>query len=357
MDVWMPESQLWLRRWPTAKSPWRPAPGGNSHPSVAQSPAVFAMPRPMARGTGLAGAEASARDILALRGAPPAGRPRGIRSGGVPARRDRPAGPTAKAQTAVAVLYSRVGRARRGARGHAGVVATCCAWARAGTDDADTGRCSPAGARRQRGQGAAVRLRGGVDEKSVVDYNRGVLPGTRVGRASTDDDPSRQVPLAAIYPMTAAWSRTTPSSVTTTDAARRARPSAFLVSSPQRRPAGAAASRVPGADGTCQRDDGGDGVLADQPGTCAAAPVRRCGPALMSTVQRCRSVPGCSLLDVSGSMDDPVARGPYDQARRRRAGGARWSHAVRRRDQVGLWIFSSSSPAPRRTARSCPSGH
>jgi hypothetical protein len=110
MDVWMPESQLWLRSLGTAKNADGPISGGRQ---PAQRGAVAGGRRDApsdGRGARLARAEACPRrHPRAGRGTDRMGRQGASRVGGVPLDETDPRVSTAKAQTAVAMLYNRVG--------------------------------------------------------------------------------------------------------------------------------------------------------------------------------------------------------------------------------------------------------
>lgn len=305
-DVWTPESTLWVKALATSSTPMQVV-AALDHPSIAMSPTVLAMPRPMAEALGWPDQTlglAKLRELAAAKN--------GWASLGHPEwgafRLDHidPRLSTAKAQTTLALAYNVTGTVRPLAADIASekVVRALLKLDRApGPSHADT-TVFLAGLRDADDAGKALRhiSVAALDEMSVLAYNHGNSLGVPMNEDRSDWP---KIPLAAFYPPEGTFVSDHPYVILTDAPDRRRAATTFLEH-----------LRTPAAQATLQRYGFRDrrgvsaaevtadqGVLARQPVKILPQPDPDVASALLQDVGKLRTRSNVlTVLDVSGSM-------------------------------------------------------
>lgn len=350
-DVWAPSDSIWLRllsaQLATAKRPaLLPA---EDAPSVAKSPIVVAMPRPMARALGWPTARLGWSDLLSL-----AKSRQGWAQYGYPAWGDFSLGKTnpnlsqAGLMGTIATYYAAVGRTT--ALSPADVSSARTRSFVAGVEQTvvrygDTVTGFSADWQRADAKGQALTYLSALvtEENLVAAYNEG----------DPTDDPAAakhppHVPLVALYPKEGTFVSDHPYATLTAPwvtSAHRAGAKAFLdyllTPAVQRR---FQAAHFRSAAGVSADTDGSNaGIVPTQPSLVLAPPsVDVTDQVLRSWSQLRKTANVMNLLDVSGSMSESVAGSGGTKLSAASEAAASAMNLFTDDDAVGLWSFSSA---------------
>ncbi|MCU1692068.1 MAG: von Willebrand factor type [Frankiales bacterium] len=350
-DVWSPASTSWtglLRQATTA----RDAPdlvGDAALPSLARTPLVIAMPKPMAEALGWPATPIGWGDVLALakdpRGWGRFGKPYGAFKLG----KTNPGVSTSGLNATVGAYFAATGlssdlqatdlakpavqayvKAVEGSVVHYGDTTLTFLSNLQKADDA--------------GQGLTYVSAVTVEEKSVWDYNQGNPSGDP---ATLGQHPKPRTPLVAVYPKEGTLLSDNPWVVLQApyvDDAKRAVAADFLAyaqgSGPQQRFAGAAFRSFDGRTGP--QIVPAQGLLPGQPKVVLGAP----SPPVLAAVQKSwnalrKRAKVLVVLDVSGSMGESVGKEGRSKLELAKEAASRSLDLLAADDEVALWVFST----------------
>ncbi len=190
-----------------------------------------------------------------------------------------------------------------------------------------------------------------VEEKSVLDYNNGNPTGDP---ATLGRHPKPKVPLVAIYPKEGTLTSDSPYVVLDApwvDAARKKAAAdffAYLRRPEEQRTFGVAGFRT--FDGRATDViRASSALLADQPAVVLGAPSPQVLEGVRATWEKVRKrARVLLLLDVSGSMGDPVGTAGTTRLELAKTAAAKAVKAFADNDEVGLWVFTSDLPTRER---------
>jgi Ca-activated chloride channel family protein len=353
-DVWTPESTLWLRAVATSSVPMQVV-AAKDHPSIASSPTVLAMPRPMAEALGWPDQKVGMAKLRQLAAAKSGWAALGHPEWGA-FRVDRidPRLSTAKAQSTLALAYNVAGSVQPSPEQVASepVVRALLQLDRApGPSDTDP-TVFLAALRRADDGGKAMRhvSVAALDEMSVLAYNHGNSLGVPLGSDKADWP---KVPLAAFYPPEGTFVSDHPYVVLTDAPDRRRAAKAFLdhlltpaAQSVLQRYGFRDRRGVSSPDATADK-----GVLPRQPVKILPQPDPAVVSALLQDVGKLRTRSNVlTVLDVSGSMAVKVTGSStrMDLAKRAAINSLALYDT---NDDGGLWSFSTK---PRELVRLGP---
>jgi Ca-activated chloride channel family protein len=344
-DVWTPESTLWVKAVANSSVPMQVI-AAMGHQSIATSPTVLAMPRPMAEALGWPDQKVGFAKLQELAAAKTGWAAFGHPEWGA-FRVDRidPRLSTAKAQATLALAYNVTGTVRPSAADVAGerVVRALLKLDRApGPTDADP-TVFLAGLRDADGAGKTLRhvSVAALDEMSVLAYNH----GNSIGVPMNDERSGwPKVPLAAFYPPEGTFVSDHPYVILTDAPDRRRAAKAFLDH-----------LLTPAAQATLQRYGFRDrrgvaaaevtpdlGVLPRQPGKILPHPEPDVVSAILQDVGKLRTRSNVlTVLDVSGSMAAKVSGSLTRMDLCKRAAINSLS-LYDTNDDGGLWKFSTA---------------
>jgi Ca-activated chloride channel family protein len=197
----------------------------------------------------------------------------------------------------------------------------------------------------EKGQGLTYVSAVTVEEKSVLDYNRGNPTGDP---ATLGQQPEPNVPLVAVYPSDGTLVSDNPWMVldaTWVTDAERAGAADFLSwvreSDQQRRFTDAGFRTFEGEPGDVIRPD--NGLLPEGPATVIAPPAPSVLAAVQKSWDRLRKRAHVLLvLDVSGSMGEPVPGAGATKLKLAQDAAVGALDAFAKDDDVGLWAFSTN---------------
>ena len=354
-DVWSPAASSWavlLRQRLAARDAPDLVPGAKASdlPSIARTPLVFAMPKPMAQALGWPGKPIGIGDLLSL-----ARDPTGWGKFGHPEwgkfrlGKTNPNFSTSGLHATVGTYFAATGvSSDLTARNveDPQTVAYVKAVEQTVVHYGDTTLTFLENLQRadDAGRGLSYISAATIEEKSVWDYNRGNPTGDpkTLGRHA----PPR-VPLVAIYPKEGTLFSDNPYIVLTApwvDEARRNAANDFLkfLQEPrqQRRFQEAAFRDFAGKPGSLITE--ANGMLAAQPTTTLSFPA----PAVLDLVQRSwarlrKPAQVLLVIDVSGSMGEPVPSAGSTKLELAKAAASKALDQFAPGDEVGLWIFST----------------
>jgi len=350
-DVWSPASRSWtvlLRQRTTAKDKADLVP--RDTPSIAQTPLVIAMPKPMAEALGWPARQLGWSDILALARDPNGwGRHGHAEWGRFKLGKTNPNFSTSGLNATIATYFAATGRSSdlttRDIKDPK-VVSYVTGVEGSVVHYGDTtltflSNLYDAGAR---GQGLSYISAVAVEEKSVWDYNQGNPSGDpkTLGQQGVP-----RVPLVAIYPKEGTLLSDNPYTVLKAewvDDAKRAAAADFLsyVKEPdqQRRFTDAAFRSFDGRPGAVVNRD--NGMLPEARFTTINPP----SPAVLDQLaqswnalrKRARVL---MVIDVSGSMGEPVAGTGESKLDLAKKAALASVDALAPDDRLGLWVFST----------------
>ncbi|MGE3661160.1 MAG: VWA domain-containing protein [Pseudonocardia sp.] len=350
-DVWTPASSTWagiLQQRLTAAD--RPAIVPDERPSIAQSPLVIAMPRPMAEALGWPDREIGWADLAALATDPAGWGGKGHPEWGpFKLGKTNPAISTSGLAATVATFFAATGRSTDLSsadvndpavrRFVGGLEASAVHYGDTTLTFLDNLAAAAA-----RGQGLGYVSAVTVEEKSVWDYNRGNPSGDP---ATLGEGRPPRVPLVAVYPRDGTLVSDNPYLVLTdVDAAKKAAAADFLafVREPdqQRRFTDAAFRSFEGVPGAAITPT--DGLLPGRRFPVLRPP----NPAVLtqvveSWVQLRKKANLVFVLDVSGSMGEPV-RGASTRLDLAKQAAVDSLQLLGGQDTLSLWTFSSELP-------------
>lgn len=354
-DVWSPASRSWtvlLRQRTTAQDKADLVP--KDTPSIAQTPLVIAMPRPMAEALGWPGKQLGWSDVLAL-----SRDPRGWGGHGHPEwgrfklGKTNPNFSTSGLNATIATYFAATGRSSDLTSADIvspKVIDYVRGVERAVVHYGDTTLTflSNLYAAGQRGQGLNYISAVTVEEKSVWDYNQGNPTGdpATLGRQAKP-----QVPLAAIYPKEGTLVSDNPFVVLQAewvDAGKRAAAADFLgyVREPaqQRRFTDAAFRSFEGRPASAINQ--ANGMLPELAYTVIDPPP----PAVLDEVARSwaslrKRARVLMVIDVSGSMGSQVANASQSKLDLAKRAAHAAIGQLEPDDQLGLWTFSTADQA------------
>ncbi|MCU0265250.1 MAG: substrate-binding and VWA domain-containing protein [Actinomycetia bacterium] len=350
-DVWSPASSSWtvLVRQRLAE---RDAPDviPEDLPSVAQTPLVLAMPRPMAQALGWPEKELGWTDLVAL-----SRDPAGWGSVGHPEwgrfklGKTNPNFSTSGLNATIGAYFAATGLSSDLTVADVTdpkTVAYVSEVESSVVHYGDTTLTFLANLQRAatEGQGLTYVSAVTVEEKSVWDYNQGNPSGDpkTLGQA-----PKPSVPLVAVYPREGTLLSDNPYVVLTADwvdAVKRTAAAGFLeyIQQPdqQRRFQEAAFRTFEGEPGDVITPD--NGMLPDRPTAVLAPPA----PTVLDAVQRSwdqlrKRARVLLVLDVSGSMGEPVPSVGATKLALAQEATAEAVGLFAKDDEVGLWVFST----------------
>lgn len=353
-DVWSPASSSWavlLRQRTTAQD--KPDLVPAKTPSIAQTPLVIAMPRPMAEALGWPDRQLGWSDLVAL-----AKDPKGWGSHGHPEwgrftlGKTNPNFSTSGLNATIGTYFAATGRSsdlsvadvkdpkvRDFVRG---VERTVVHYG-----DTTLTFLSNLYAAGQRGQGLNYISAVTVEEKSVWDYNQGNPTGDP---ATAGKQPRPAVPLAAIYPKEGTLVSDNPYIVLTAswvDAAKREAAADFLdfIRQPaqQKRFADAAFRDFDGKPGAPITP--ANGMLPDHAFQVIDPPA----PEVLDQVSRSweelrKRARVLMVIDVSGSMGSQVTNSTASKLELAKRAAHAALAQLQPDDQLGLWSFSTAAP-------------
>lgn len=347
-DVWTPASSTWagiLQQRLTAAD--RPAIVPEERPSIAQSPLVIAMPRPMAEALGWPDGDIGWADLAALAKDPAGWGGKGHPEwGAFRLGKTNPGISTSGLAATVATFFAATGRSTdlsaadvadpRVREFVAGLEASAVHYG-----DTTLTFLENLSAAAARGQGLGYISAVTVEEKSVWDYNRGNPSGDP---ATLGQGQPPRVPLAAVYPKDGTLVSDNPYLVLTdVDAAKKAAAADFLafVREPdqQQRFTDAAFRTFEGVPGAAVSP--ADGLLPDK-----VVPVLRPpNPAVLAQVvtswaELRKKANLVFVLDVSGSMGEPV-RGAATRLDLAKQAAVDSLQLLGAQDTLSLWTFST----------------
>jgi Ca-activated chloride channel family protein len=350
-DVWTPAARTWagiLQQRLVAAD--RPAIVPDERPSIAQSPLVIAMPRPMAEALGWPDHDIGWADLAALATDPAGWGGKGHPEWGrFTLGKTNPAISTSGLAATVATFFAATGRStdlssadvqdpavRRFVEG---LEASAVHYGDTTLTFLDNLAAAAA-----RGQGLGYVSAVTVEEKSVWDYNRGNPSGDP---ATLGEGQPPRVPLVAVYPRDGTLVSDNPYLVLTdVDAAKKAAAADFLafVREPdqQRRFTDAAFRSFDGAPGAAITP--AEGLLPDPQVPVLRPP----NPAVLAQVveswaQLRKKANLVFVLDVSGSMGEPV-RGAATRLDLAKQAAVDSLALLGGQDTLSLWTFSSELP-------------
>jgi Ca-activated chloride channel family protein len=354
-DVWVPDSSMWAQLAELQlKAAHRPDPIPVEQPSIATSPLVVAMPRPMAQAIGWPRRPIGWADLLgALQkegGWAALGHPEW---GAVKLGKTDPTQSTPGLEGVIGALTATL---QAGAltpavlNAHMDETRTLIlGLERAPGEQADTATNFLVNLQQEDDSGAALKFVSAVPlgEKQVFDYNQG-NPGGDPGTLGEHAKP--KVPLVAVYPKEGTPEADHPWLVLNepwVDSAKRSAASAFLgyLLSPtvQAKFQAAGLRDANGKAGSVATEL--NGLLSDQPARVIPNP----SPAVVGGIlqgwgQASRRGNVLAVFDVSGSMNEPVpGTGTTKMGLVRHAAAAAtalWAPE----DNVGIWAFSTKLP-------------
>jgi Ca-activated chloride channel family protein len=351
-DVWTPASSSWvelLRQRLAERDAPALAPTGKL-PSVAKTPLVLAMPRPMAEALGWPAKSLGWADLLALARDPSGwGRVGHPEWGRFKLGKTNPDFSTSGLNATIGTFFAATGLSSdlsvkdvTAAKTVAYVKAVESSVVHYG--DTTLTFLSNLQAADDRGQGLTYISAVAVEEKSVLDYNLGNPTGdpTTLGR-----HPAAKTPLAAIYPKEGTLFSDNPWVVLTApwvDDVKRAAATDFLkhVQSEQ------AQQRFTGAgfrtfDGKpSPKTTRENGMLSEQPKLTLSAPA----PVVLDQVQRSfdavrKRARVLLVMDVSGSMSEPVPSLGNNRLELAKTAATKAIGQFAPDDELGLWVFST----------------
>ena len=356
-DVWSPASSSWagLLRQRTSALDAPDLIGDADLPSIANTPLVIAMPKPMAETLGWPDTPIGWSDILELARDPEGWSRFGKPYGAFKLGKTNPNFSTSGLNATIGAYFAATGLSSdlqpadlarpevldyvRGVESsvvHYGDTTLTFLSNLQKADDA--------------GQGLTYVSAATVEEKSVWDYNQGNPTGDP---ATLGDRPKPKIPLVGIYPKEGTLFSDNPYVVLQgdwVDDAKRAVAADFLAyvrgEGPQQRFADAAFRSFDGTPG--DRITRAEGLLPDQPTTILTPPA----PPVLALVQQSweqlrKRAKVLLVLDVSGSMSELVgAQGAskLDLAKRAAASAVDLLAAD---DEVSLWVFSTEQDGQR----------
>lgn len=355
-DVWSPASTSWtvlLRE----RLATRDAPGlvPDALPSIAKTPLVLAMPRPMAQVLGWPGKPLGWGDLLAL-----ARDPAGWGGFGHPEwgrfklGKTNPDFSTSGLNATIGTFFAATGRSSDlSAADVTNPVTTAYVQGVESSvvhyGDTTLTFLSNLQAADDRGQGLTYISAVAVEEKSVWDYNEGNPTGDP---ATLGKHAKPRTPLVAIYPKEGTLLSDNPYAVLTApwvDDAKRAVAADLLSfvqsASSQQRFADAAFRDFSGKPGS--RITPASGLLPEQPSVVISPP----SPPVLAQVQRSFDVLRkrarvLLVIDVSGSMGDAVPRSGASKLDLAKKAAVKAVDQLAPDDQLGLWVFSTGLGGP-----------
>lgn len=318
--------------------------------SIAQTPLVIAMPRPMAESLGWPDKQIGWRDLAAL-----AKSPKGWAQEGHPEwgrfklGKTNPYYSTSGLNATIASYYAATGLSSdltskdlREPKTQAFVKSLESSVVHYG--DTTLTFLSNMAHEAERGQGMTYVSAVTVEEKSVLDYNRGNPTGNP---ATLGDAPPPSVPLAAVYPSDGTLISDNPWLVLDApwvSASQKAGAADFLswVREPdqQSRFTEAGFRTYEGVPGDVIRPE--DGLLPAGATSVLAPP----SPAVLADLQRSwdslrKRAHVLMVMDVSGSMGEPVPEAGSDKLQLAKDAAIGALDGFAADDEVGLWVFST----------------
>ena len=350
-DVWSPASTSWtglLRQDTTA----RDAPdlvGDEKLPSIARTPLVIAMPKPMAQALGWPGKAIGWGDILALANDPNGWARYGKPWGAFKLGKTNPNYSTSGLHATIAAYFAATQRSSDlTAKDLADpkVVAYVKAVEAAVVHYGDTTLTFLSNLQKadDRGQGLSYVSAVTVEEKSVWDYNQGNPTGDP---KTLGKHPKARTPLVAIYPKEGTLFSDNPYvtlKAPWVDDAKRAVAKDFLAyvqsDKAQKRFTDAAFRDYEGKPGSRINVD--SGMLPDQPKAVIGPPAPAVLAGVKSSWERDRKRARVLLvLDVSGSMGETVGSQGATKLDLAKRAAASAVGLLAPDDQLSLWVFST----------------
>jgi len=366
-DVWSPASSSWtvlLRQGLTERDVPNMVP--DDLPSVAQTPLVVAMPRPMAQALGWPDKELGWGDLLAL-----SQDPTGWGSVGHPEwgrfklGKTNPLLSTSGLNATVGTYFAATGRASDLSETDVADPAVQDYVKRieqSVVHYGDTTLTFLANLQRaaEQGQGLTYVSAVTVEEKSVWDYNQGNPSGDP--KTLGDAEPPK-TPLVAIYPREGTLLSDNPYVILEAewvDASKKQAAEGFLsyVQKPeqQERFQQAAFRTFDGTPGDLISPD--NGMIPEQPANVLGQPAPNVLKAVQTSWETLRKPARVLLVvDVSGSMGQPVEGTGQSRLDLAKDAAAKAMDGFGAQDEVGLWVFSTGlGPADEPWAERVPVG-
>ncbi|HEV2891080.1 MAG TPA: substrate-binding and VWA domain-containing protein [Frankiaceae bacterium] len=357
-DVWSPASSSWavlLRQRTAAQDKPDLVPGDKPGdlPSIARTPLVIAMPKPMAEALGWPNKALGWGDLLALTRDPAGwGRFGHPEWGAFRLGKTNPNFSTSGLNATIGAYFAATGVSSDLTAGqvndpktHAYVKGVEQAVVHYG--DTTLTFLSNLQAADDRGQGLSYISAATIEEKSVWDYNE----GNPTGDPSTlGKHPKPAVPLAAIYPKEGTLYSDNPFVIlraSWVSDEKRAAAEDFLnylqLPGQQVRFVDAAFRDFHGKGG--DKINRANGMLPDQPKLVLSPPA----PAVLDLVQRSwgslrKRARVLEVIDVSGSMGEDVPKAGQTKLELAKKAAIRALEQYAPDDEVGLWIFSTPQP-------------
>jgi Ca-activated chloride channel homolog len=352
-DVWTPASSSWielLRQRLAERDAPSLVPTGAPPPSLAKTPLVLAMPRPMAEALGWPARSLGWADLLRL-----AQDPRGWGAAGHPEwgrfklGKTNPHFSTSGLNATIGTFFAATGLSSdlsvkdvTAAKTMAYVKGVESSVVHYG--DTTLTFLSNLQAADDRGQGLTYISAVAVEEKSVLDYNLGNPTGDP---RTLGQHPPPKTPLAAVYPKEGTLFSDNPwvtLSAPWVDDAKRAAAADFaryVQSEPAQRRFTDAGFRT--FDGKpSPKTTRENGLLADQPKLTLTPPA----PAVLDQVQRSFDVVRkrarvLLIMDVSGSMGQAVPTAGSNRLELAKSAATKALAQFARDDELGFWVFST----------------
>ncbi|HEX8003345.1 MAG TPA: substrate-binding and VWA domain-containing protein [Mycobacteriales bacterium] len=357
-DVWSPASSSWavlLRQRTAAQDKPDLVPGEKPQdlPSIARTPLVIAMPKPMAEALGWPNKPLGWGDVLNLARDPAGwGRHGHPEWGAFRLGKTNPNFSTSGLNATIGAYFAATGvssdlTAAQVADPKTVAYVKTVEQAVVHYGDTTLTFLTNLQAADDRGQGLSYISAATIEEKSVWDYNEGNPDGdpAKLGR-----HPKPAVPLAAIYPKEGTLFSDNPYVVLkaswVTDE-KRAAADDFLkyLQEPQRqrRFVDAAFRDFQGRGG--DKISRANGMLPDQPKVVLSPPA----PSVLDVVQKSwgslrKRARVLEVIDVSGSMGEDVPKAGQTKLELAKKAAIRALEQYAPDDEVGLWIFSTPQP-------------